>query len=84
MNLLDLAQDPANVARAAKLIYVNDTMPGLSRRTNGDHYDYLDPKGQPVEDEATLARIRQMALPPAYEHVWICPKTQRPFAGNGH
>lgn len=78
MNLLELAQDPAKVARAAKLVYVSDTIPGLSRRINGDQCDYLDSKGQLVDDEATLERIRKMALPPAYENVWICPKP------NGH
>ncbi|MBO0948484.1 DNA topoisomerase IB [Fibrella forsythiae] len=78
MNLLELAQDPASVAKAAKLVYVSDTMPGLTRHARGDQYEYLDPKGQPVDDEATLERIRKMALPPAYQNVWICPKP------NGH
>lgn len=78
MNLLELAQDPVQVARAAKLQYVSDAMPGLTRRTNGDQFTYLDPSGHQINDEATLARIRSLALPPAYEHVWICPKP------NGH
>jgi DNA topoisomerase-1 len=78
MNLLELAQNPASVAKAAKLIYVSDSMPGLTRQLRGDHYEYSDAKGQPVDDEATLERIRKMALPPAYERVWICPKP------NGH
>ncbi|WP_375446516.1 DNA topoisomerase IB [uncultured Fibrella sp.] len=78
MNLLELAQDPASVAKAAKLVYVSDTMPGLTRRTHGDHYEYVDVTGAVVDDEATLERIRKMALPPAYQNVWICPKP------NGH
>lgn len=78
MNLLELAQDPAQVAKAAKLIYVSDTMPGISRQQKGDTYQYVAPKGDIVDDEATLERIRKMALPPAYQNVWICPKP------NGH
>lgn len=78
MDLLELAHDPIQVARAAKLHYVSDTMPGLTRRPNGDHVTYLDANGHEVDDESTLARIRSLALPPAYEHVWICPKP------NGH
>lgn len=78
MNLQELAQDPAQVAKAAKLVYVSDTMPGLSRRQVGDHYEYADAKGKPVDDAATLDRIRKLALPPAYERVWICPRP------NGH
>ncbi|MBC8155203.1 MAG: DNA topoisomerase IB [Bacteroidetes bacterium] len=78
MDLLELAHDPVGVARAAKLQYVSDTMPGLTRRTDGDHFTYLTPDGSELDDETTLARIRSLALPPAYQHVWICPKP------NGH
>jgi DNA topoisomerase I len=76
MNTLE--QDPVAVAKSARLVYVNDTMPGLSRRQAGDHFEYIDPRGQRIDDEATLARIRQLALPPAYQNIWICPKP------NGH
>ncbi|MEZ0611466.1 DNA topoisomerase IB [Fibrella sp. WM1] len=70
--------DAVQLARAAKLTYVNDTMPGIARRQKGDRYEYVDPKGTPIDDDATLDRIRRLALPPAYQHVWICPKP------NGH
>ncbi|MCY7358534.1 MAG: DNA topoisomerase IB [Rudanella sp.] len=78
MDLLELAEDPAKVAKAAKLVYVSDTMPGLLRQKKGDQFDYVDLKGEPVTDEATLTRIQKMALPPAWERVWICAKP------NGH
>lgn len=78
MDLLELAHDPIKAARAARLVYVNDTMPGISRRQTGDHFTYFDTKGNLVEDPETLARIQKMALPPAWQNVWISPKT------NGH
>lgn len=78
MNLLELAHDPVQTAKAAKLHYVSDTIPGISRRRDGDHFTYLDAKGNVVDDEPTLARIRSMALPPAWERVWIAAKP------NGH
>lgn len=78
MNPTTSMQDAVQIARAAKLVYVNDTMPGIARQQQGDHYEYIDPKGNRVDDEATLERIRRMALPPAYQNVWICPKP------NGH
>jgi len=78
MDLLALAHDPLKAAKAARLVYVSDTMPGLSRRPAGDHFIYLNADGDEVNDEATLARIRSMALPPAWENVWICAKP------NGH
>ena len=32
-----------------------------------------DDHGNRVTDEDTLARIRELAIPPAWEEVWICP-----------
>lgn len=78
MNLLELSNDPAKVAKAARLVYVSDTMPGISRQRKGDHFVYTDAKDNRVEDETTLNRIQKMALPPAWERVWICAKS------NGH
>ncbi|GAB3928945.1 DNA topoisomerase IB [Larkinella terrae] len=78
MNLAELIHDPAKAARAVKLVYVNDTTPGFSRHRTGDHFTYKDTQGHQIDDEETLARIRKMALPPAWEHVWICAKP------NGH
>lgn len=78
MDLLELAEDPTKVAKAAKLIYVTDSTPGISRQQQGDHFVYLDSKGEEISDDDTLARIRKMALPPAWQNVWICAKP------NGH
>ena len=58
-------------AREAGLRYVSDIYPGFSRRRQGDGFVYLDPLGQPIADEETLARIRKLAIPPAWTDVWI-------------
>ncbi|MBA2237636.1 MAG: DNA topoisomerase IB [Lysobacter sp.] len=76
------AHDPnheaLHAAAEAGLRYVCDLEPGI-RRVRGDSgFQYRDPRGHPVEDEATLERIRALAIPPAYEDVWICPRS------NGH
>ena len=55
------------------LVWVNDRMPGIRRRRRGKGFVYLDAQGRPVRDEATLQRIRRLAVPPAYRAVWICP-----------
>jgi len=34
---------------------------------------YRDAGGGPIRDRATLARIRALAIPPAWCDVWICP-----------
>jgi DNA topoisomerase-1 len=72
MTRVDLAHDPRLAARAAHLRYVSDRSPGISRVRTPGGFEYHDPDGLPVTDEATLARIRKLAIPPAYEQVWIC------------
>jgi DNA topoisomerase IB len=64
--------DDARAAADAGLRYVSDTEPGLRRRRAGKGFTYLDANGRRVTDEATLARIRALAIPPAYTDVWIC------------
>lgn len=54
------------------LRHVRCTMPGISRRRQGRGFTYVHPNGQPVRDEATRQRIRSLAIPPAWEDVWIC------------
>jgi DNA topoisomerase I len=46
---------------------------GIARRRHGRGFAYLDAGGERIEDEATLARIGELAIPPAWKDVWICP-----------
>jgi len=59
------------------LRYVSDGSGGITRHRRGRgskvSFTYRDAKGRPVTASATLARIRALAIPPAYEDVWICP-----------
>src|SRR5262249_42954866 len=41
-------------------------------------FKYVSANGERIDDDATLARIRALAIPPAWENVWICP------LANGH
>jgi DNA topoisomerase-1 len=52
---------------------VSWTAPGLTRRRHGRGFVYTHANGQRVRDEATLSRIRALAIPPAWTDVWICP-----------
>jgi DNA topoisomerase I len=70
--------DPKEAAEAAGLVYVTDEERGIRRERKGDAFEYFKPNGDPLTDEATLERIRKLAIPPAYADVWICPKA------NGH
>jgi DNA topoisomerase I len=46
---------------------------GIGRRRHGRGFAYRDAGGARIEDEETLARIRGLAVPPAWRQVWICP-----------
>lgn len=60
-------------ARSAGLRYVDDRHPGLRRERTRSGFSYFDAQGRPITDETELTRIRALAIPPAYEDVWICP-----------
>ena len=70
---VDNSPGPVEVADAAGLTYVTDDGPGIRRRPAKSGFAYRDPEGRPVHDPETLARIRALAIPPAYSEVWICP-----------
>ena len=46
--------------------------PGLGRVRRGRGFSYLDEAGDQIEDREVLARVRGLAIPPAWTHVWIC------------
>jgi DNA topoisomerase-1 len=54
------------------LVYSSDTQPGYRRERERGRFVYLTPSGARVRAEHTLARIRRLAIPPAYTDVWIC------------
>ncbi|RPJ54280.1 MAG: DNA topoisomerase IB [Acidobacteria bacterium] len=68
-----LPVDSPTVARLAGLRYVPDTRPGISRRRAGKGFYYIRPDGTRISDPAELKRIRRLAIPPAWNNVWISP-----------
>jgi DNA topoisomerase-1 len=66
-------QDVQAAARAAGLRYSTDTRPGIRRARKGRSVTYTRPDGRRVTDAADLARIKQLAVPPAWTDVWISP-----------
>jgi len=59
-------------AVTAGLRYVTDRAPGIRRKRAGTGFAYVDPTGRIVRDPGELRRIRALAIPPAWEDVWIC------------
>jgi DNA topoisomerase I len=70
MNSAPAGKEPAV---ADTLRYCSDDAPGLRRRGHKRPRYVDDRTGRVVDDEATLARIRSLAIPPAWTDVWICP-----------
>jgi DNA topoisomerase-1 len=67
------SSDPLESAKAAHLCYVTGHGPGISRKRRGKSFSYIGADRRPVRDKATLERIHSLVIPPAWEHVWICP-----------
>jgi DNA topoisomerase I len=65
--------EPEAAAKAARLRYVSDNLPGIRRVKARGGFRYIGPDDKPVRDDRTLARIQSLGIPPAYTDVWICP-----------
>jgi DNA topoisomerase-1 len=55
------------------LRYIDDSVPGYTRRLVRGKFCYSDADGKTLTDAAELQRIRSLAIPPAYNEVWISP-----------
>jgi DNA topoisomerase-1 len=65
-------------AGKARLIFCDDSLPGITRRKAGRGWAYFDAKGKRITDRDEIDRLNRIALPPAYTDAWFCP------AENGH
>jgi DNA topoisomerase I len=74
------SKDPQEIARELKSIslrYITDDITGITRRKNGKGFVYLK-QDEIIHDPKAIERIEKLAIPPAWEQVWICP------TANGH
>ena len=57
-----------------RLRRADSSAPGIRRVRRGRSFSYVDDTtGEPIHDHETLARIRALVIPPAWQDVWICP-----------
>jgi DNA topoisomerase-1 len=74
----------ARAARRAGLRWVSDNEPGIRRvAADGKGFDYRSAAGRPLRDDAVLARIRALAIPPAWQDVWICTQADGHLQATG-
>jgi DNA topoisomerase-1 len=60
------------------LRFVEDSMPGVSRKRRGRYWMYFDADGKRITDRDEIDRLNAIGLPPAYRNAWLCPHP------NGH
>jgi len=60
----------------ARLRRSRPSTPGFARRRAGRGWIYLDETGKRIADKAVIKRCSELAIPPAWTDVWICPWPQ--------
>jgi DNA topoisomerase-1 len=56
-----------------KLTYVDDDLPGITRRKAGHGWAYRDAHGDRITDRDEIDRLNAIGMPPAYRDCWFCP-----------
>jgi DNA topoisomerase-1 len=77
------AAEPVAVALDAGLEYVNDALPGLTRKRGREGWVYYRQDGTPITDPAERARIDAIRIPPRWTHVWISPSPRGHIQATG-
>ncbi len=68
-----MASTAAAPPRRGRLRRSDCTTKGIARLGAGRGFSYRDADGERIDDKETLARIRELAIPPAWKQVWVCP-----------
>src|SRR5689334_5894649 len=72
-----VAGDPVKSAELFKLVYINGSEQGITRKKSGKKFRYYK-NGSQIKDQDVVSRINKLAIPPAWTNVWISDKA------NGH
>jgi len=63
--------------------YIEDFGIGIRRVRRGRAFSYVDAKGHAITSPRVLSRIKALAIPPAWEDVWICPSPRGHIQATG-
>ncbi len=69
--IIKIHNNPSLTVDAVNLVYVNDKMDGIQRFKKGKGFYYIK-NDAVVKDKNTINRIKKLAIPPAWDKVWIC------------
>ena len=56
-----------------RLRRVDCSGPGIVRRRRGRGFEYFDEDGRKIVEPSVIQRIEELAIPPAWDGVWVCP-----------
>jgi DNA topoisomerase-1 len=79
----ELHADVQKCAEVAGLSYIVGEEPGLRRIRRGKGFSYRDESELPLTDIEVKARIAELAIPPAWRKVWICPSADGHILATG-
>ncbi|HET8598091.1 MAG TPA: DNA topoisomerase IB [Castellaniella sp.] len=82
--MMDSSAKPAAPRPIDGLVYTEDCDPGYHRERGPDgDFRYRDRAGRLIRHPGVLGRIRALAIPPAYEDVWICARADGHLQATG-
>jgi DNA topoisomerase I len=67
----EILGDVQKAAKAVKLVYVQDSLEGISRKKIKNEFSYFC-NGKKVVNAVVIERIKKLVIPPAWTNVWIC------------
>ena len=68
---------------ASKLIFVDDSLPGISRRKIRNKWAYFDAQGERITERDEIDRLNRIGLPPAYVDTWFAPSERAHILATG-
>ncbi len=68
----------------AMLCYVDDSLPGITRRPLKRGWAWFDAKGQRITNRDEIDRLNAVGMPPAYIDCWFCPSAQGHIQATGY
>lgn len=69
-----MQQDLDQLLADAHLRYADLTRAGYQRQRRGGKFVYISPAGEKVRNKELIEWINKLAIPPAWEDVWISPQ----------
>lgn len=81
--VIELPLDPKQAVQKADLHYVDEEEVGYRRKKWGRGFTYLDENGDHIRDPEHRKRFVELAIPPAWTEVWICPDSRGHIQATG-